>query len=239
MSKTNRFSCLKPDTNTDSKNMYKPNNRFLKKSTSKNSRFDSLKTNSDTDSKGRFNFTRNESKPTSNGRFSNLQYENKDRNRYDGDRNRRGGGDRYRRDGGDRYRRDDRGDRYRRDDGGDRGNRFKNRKYKHSSNRVGRMGDPSQWNKGSLDAFMKMNHKEEKKKVVKNEKPKILKLNRKNSKQVEELSQAEKKAEEEWNKQMILNMQYEWETESEEEEEETMLSTGLPNIPPSTDNSAW
>ena len=103
------------------------------------------------------------------------------------------------------------------------------------------MGDPSQWNQGSLDAFMKMNHKEEKKKVVKNEKPKILKLNRKNSIQEKQVSEKEKKAEEEWNKQMILNMQYQWETESEEEEEEeeTMLSTGLPNIPPSTDNSAW
>ena len=37
-------------------------------------------------------------------------------------------------------------------------------------------------------------------------------------------------------------MQYQYYTESEEEdegEEEEMLSTGYPNRPPSTDNSAW
>ena len=39
-------------------------------------------------------------------------------------------------------------------------------------------------------------------------------------KKSDEVSEEQKKAEAEWNKQMILNMQYEWETESEEDEEE-------------------
>ena len=39
-------------------------------------------------------------------------------------------------------------------------------------------------------------------------------------KKSDEISEEQKKAEAEWNKQMILNMQYEWETESDEEVEE-------------------
>ncbi len=31
MKKTNRFSCLKPETGAESNNMYNPKNRFLKK----------------------------------------------------------------------------------------------------------------------------------------------------------------------------------------------------------------
>jgi hypothetical protein len=38
---------------------------------------------------------------------------------------------------------------------------------------------------------------------------------------------------------LALAMQYQYYTESEDEEEEEMLSTDLPNHPPSIDNSAW
>ena len=42
------------------------------------------------------------------------------------------------------------------------------------------MGDPTKWKEGSLDAFMKMNHKKEKKvKKIVEEKPKFVKLNKK------------------------------------------------------------
>ncbi len=46
------------------------------------------------------------------------------------------------------------------------------------------------------------------------EDPKLVPFKKEDTKTEEEL-----KAEAEWNKQMILNMQYEWETESDEEEE--------------------
>ena len=39
-------------------------------------------------------------------------------------------------------------------------------------------------------------------------------------KKSDDKTEEQKKAEAEWNKQMILNMQYEWETESDEEVEE-------------------
>ena len=58
------------------------------------------------------------------------------------------------------------------------------------------------------------NKKIEKKKEVVKEKPLMVPFKK------EEKTDEQLKAEAEWNKQMILNMQYEWETESEEEEEE-------------------
>ena len=59
-------------------------------------------------------------------------------------------------------------------------------------------------------------NKKEKKKEPKKEKPKLITFK---NKKVEEKTEEEKRKEAEWNKQMILNMQYEWETESEEEEQ--------------------
>ena len=58
--------------------------------------------------------------------------------------------------------------------------------------------------------------REKKKKREIKEDPKLVPMKKKN----DEISEEQKKAEAEWNKQMILNMQYEWETESEEDEEE-------------------
>ena len=59
-------------------------------------------------------------------------------------------------------------------------------------------------------------NKKEKKKEPKKEKPKLITFK---NKKMEEKTEEEKRKEAEWNKQMILNMQYEWETESEEEEQ--------------------
>ena len=94
---------------------------------------------------------------------------------------------------------------------------------------------PTKFKQGSLDGFMKMNHKKEKvNKIEKIEKPKFAKLNKKDKEAVEEISEEERQAT------LHLAMQYQYYTESEEEEEdETVLSTGLLNIPPSIDNSAW
>ena len=61
----------------------------------------------------------------------------------------------------------------------------------------------------------KQKDKKNKKKREIKEDPKLVPLKKQDVKTEEEL-----KAEAEWNKQMILNMQYEWETESEEEEED-------------------
>jgi len=58
--------------------------------------------------------------------------------------------------------------------------------------------------------------KEKKKKREIKEDPKLVPF----KKEKDEKNEEELKAEAEWNKQMILNMQYEWETESEEEEDE-------------------
>jgi len=57
--------------------------------------------------------------------------------------------------------------------------------------------------------------REKKKKREIKEDPKLVPFKKEDTKTEEEL-----KAEAEWNKQMILNMQYEWETESEEDEED-------------------
>ena len=51
----------------------------------------------------------------------------------------------------------------------------------------------------------------------KKEEPKLVPFKKKDE---EKKTEEELKAEADWNKQMILNMQYEWETESEEEEED-------------------
>ena len=56
--------------------------------------------------------------------------------------------------------------------------------------------------------------KEKKKKREIKEEPKLVPFKK------DEKTEEELKAEAEWNKQMILNMQYEWETESEEEEDD-------------------
>ena len=96
------------------------------------------------------------------------------------------------------------------------------------------MGDPTKWKEGSLDAFMKMNHKKDKKEKRIIEKPKLEKLNLKDKAAEQEQSEEERQIT------LALAMQYQYYTESEEEEEEEeMLSTGYPNRPPSTDNSAW
>jgi hypothetical protein len=58
--------------------------------------------------------------------------------------------------------------------------------------------------------------KEKKKNREIKEDPKLVPF----KKEKDEKNEEELKAEAEWNKQMILNMQYEWETESEEEEDE-------------------
>ena len=58
--------------------------------------------------------------------------------------------------------------------------------------------------------------KEKKKKREIKEDPKLVPF----KKEKDEKTEEELKAEAEWNKQMILNMQYEWETESEEDEED-------------------
>ena len=60
------------------------------------------------------------------------------------------------------------------------------------------------------------NNKKNKKKQKKKEEPKLVPFKKEEDVKTEE----ELKAEAEWNKQMILNMQYEWETESEEDEED-------------------
>ncbi len=84
---------------------------------------------------------------------------------------------------------------------------------------------------------MKMNHKKDKKvEKVGNEKKKIEKLNLKDKAAEQEQTEEERQIT------LALAMQYQYYTESEEEdeeEEEEMLSTGYPNRPPSTDNSAW
>ena len=61
----------------------------------------------------------------------------------------------------------------------------------------------------------KQKRAKKKKREVK-EDPKLVPMKKKS----DEISEEQKKAEAEWNKQMILNMQYEWETESDEEVEE-------------------
>ena len=61
---------------------------------------------------------------------------------------------------------------------------------------------------------VKQKRDKKKKREIK-EDPKLVPMKKK-----DEISEEQKKAEAEWNKQMILNMQYEWETESEEDEEE-------------------
>ena len=71
----------------------------------------------------------------------------------------------------------------------------------------------------NINAALKNNKpkqkREKKKKREIKEDPKLVPMKKK-----DEISEEQKKAEAEWNKQMILNMQYEWETESEEDEEE-------------------
>ena len=60
-------------------------------------------------------------------------------------------------------------------------------------------------------------NKKEKKKEPKKEKPKLITFK---NKKVPQKTEEEKRKEAEWNKQMILNMQYETESEEEEEEEQ-------------------
>ena len=62
--------------------------------------------------------------------------------------------------------------------------------------------------------------KEKKKKREIKEDPKLVQF----KKEKDEKTEEELKAEAEWNKQMILNIQYEWETESEEEDEHDPLT---------------
>ena len=73
----------------------------------------------------------------------------------------------------------------------------------------------------NINAALKNNKpkqkREKKKKREIKEDPKLVPMKKK-----DEISEEQKKAEAEWNKQMILNMQYEWETESEEDEEENL-----------------
>ncbi len=97
------------------------------------------------------------------------------------------------------------------------------------------MGDPTKWKEGSLDAFMKMNHKKEPKKYKKEEKSKFIKNEEKNLEAGSMMSEEERQAT------LTMAMQYQYHTDSEDEDEdkEMMLSTGLPNGPPSIDNSAW
>ena len=66
-------------------------------------------------------------------------------------------------------------------------------------------------------ALQKKQSKQEKK-SKKDKKKQVKENNLISFKKEEKKTEEELKAEAEWNKQMILNMQYEWETESEEEE---------------------
>lgn len=69
-------------------------------------------------------------------------------------------------------------------------------------------------NEALKNSKQKQKRERKKKREVK-EDPKLVPMKKKS----DEISEEQKKAEAEWNKQMILNMQYEWETESEEEVE--------------------
>ena len=69
-------------------------------------------------------------------------------------------------------------------------------------------------NEALKNSKVKQKREKKKKREIK-EDPKLVPMKKKS----DEISDEQKKAEAEWNKQMILNMQYEWETESDEEEE--------------------
>ena len=62
----------------------------------------------------------------------------------------------------------------------------------------------------------KKKEKNVKKKEIVKEKPQLVPFKK------DEKTEEQLKAEAEWNKQMILNMQYEWETDSEQEGEEEL-----------------
>jgi hypothetical protein len=95
------------------------------------------------------------------------------------------------------------------------------------------MGDPTKWKEGSLDAFMKMNHKTTRKPRELTEEKKIMKLNKKNKDSELEMTEEEREAT------LALAMQYQYYTESEEDEDDADSTSDLQNTSSSVDNSAW
>ena len=197
----NRFSCLKPTDTTDtSGNAYKApgrNNRFSHSSKKTNSRWQRSKS------------------PEKNSRFPTPE------NRNNFVKNQRDGRD-------SRDSRDSR-DRPRFNKGG-----FGKFRYNHGRRGPSRfdhvkkdsMGRPMLANATTggfdINAALKNSkikqkkEKKKKKREIKKE-PELVPIKKKS----DEISEEQKKAEDDWNRQMILNMQ--WETDSEEDEEENSL----------------
>ena len=201
---SNRFKCLKTNDNDDKDNKYAPpgrNNRFQQKRPQVNSRWQRSKSP--------------EKKNTFSGPRRNDRGFSKD-NRGNNKRFDKGGFGKY------RYNRGRRGpsvfDNVKKDNFGrpmlanattsgfDIGlalqKQQQQKKDKKDKKKNDKLNGLSKDNKNRID--------------FKKEEPKLVPFKKEKDVKTEE----ELKAEAEWNKQMILNMQYEWETESEEEEEE-------------------
>ena len=103
------------------------------------------------------------------------------------------------------------------------------------------MPDPTKYNEGSLDAFMKKTQKSHKNEI-KPSSPVIKgKFQKKNNDDRDEMTEEERK------ETLAMAMKFQYHTDSEDEDEdededgEKMSSTDSPNCPPSIDedNSAW
>ena len=198
----NRFSCLKPPTSSDlSGNAYKApgrNNRFSNPTRNTNSRW---KRSKSPEKKSRFpapekknNFVRS-SRDTRDTRDSRDSRDSRDKPRYN-----KGGFGRF------RY------------NHGRRGPSIFDNVQKDSNGRPMLPGATTggfDFNAALKNSKVKQKREKKKKREIK-EDPKLVPMKKKS----DEISEEQKKAEDDWNRQMILNMQ--WETDSEEDEEENL-----------------
>lgn len=202
---SNRFSCLKPNDNNDNSSKYKPpgsRNNFRNRQQT-NNRWKRDRSPEKKEQNSRFASMRTEernsfSRPPRDNNYNNKSKFDRNKPKFD-----KGGFGRF------RYNRGRRGPSI-----------FDNVKKDNLGRPMLAGATTSGFDIGmALQKSKNKSKKKEKnvkKKEIVKEKPQLVPFKK------DEKTEEQLKAEAEWNKQMILNMQYEWETDSEQEGEEEL-----------------